>query len=107
MSAHRPTNAGTCTDDCGAASGEHCWNGSLWAEPVKAPGALVTFLHGTRPCVGYIDSIDPVVAGFAANVTAVIVKPGTWNATGNAGIGSGSWRVPLADLTVLLPARAA
>lgn len=96
-----------CSDGCGASCDAHCWNGSLWAEPVKAPGALVTFLDGGRPCVGYIDSIDAVCAGFAANVTAVTVRPGTWKATGNAGITWASWRVPLADLTVLLPVMAA
>lgn len=67
------------------------------------PGTLVSFQAGDHVCVGYVDSLDPVVAGFAANVTACKVQPGRWAREKNPSLDGAlqSWRVPLGDLTPL------
>lgn len=71
--------------------------------PSITPGTLVSFQAGDHVCVGYVDSLDPVAAGFAANVTACKVQPGRWAREKNPSLDGAlqSWRVPLGDLTPL------
>jgi trimethylamine:corrinoid methyltransferase-like protein len=58
-------------------------------------GMMVTF----NDCVGYVDSVEKAINGYAANVVALRRRPGLWKTHGNPSIDAQCYRVPVSHLT--------